>query len=203
MTDQDTELIEGICRKDKRSFELLYKGYYKKLYILAFQYVRQPEMAEELVNDVFLKLWNDAEQLNIRQSLGSYLSRCIINTALNMIKKENRKAFHQEKFLSGYEESEMGNDEAQMLENKLIRLEKALESLPPQCKKVIMMSKFDKCKQQEIADALNISVKTVKSHLTNGYEKIRVMLSKEQVLFFFLFLLFAVELRLLHLNIVL
>lgn len=203
MTDQDTELIEGICRKDKRSFELLYKGYYKKLYILAFQYARQPEMAEELVNDVFLKLWNDAEQLNIRQSLGSYLSRCVINTALNSIKKESRKAFHQEKFLSGYEESELESDEAQMLENKLIRLEKALESLPPQCKKVIMMSKFDKCKQQEIADALNISVKTVKSHLTNGYEKIRVMLSKEQVLFFFLFLLFAVELRLLHLNIVL
>lgn len=200
MTDQDTELISGICRKDKQSFELLYKGYYRRLYILAFQYVRQQELAEELVNDVFMKFWNDADQLNIRQSLGSYLSRCTINTALNNIKKENRKAFHQEKFLSGYEEVEVENDEAQMLESKLIRLEKALDSLPPQCRKVIMMSKFDKCKQQEIANTLNISVKTVKSHLTNGYEKIRVMLSKEQVLFLFLF---AVGLRLLHLNIVL
>lgn len=199
MTNKDTELIEGICRKDKRCFEQLYKGHYKKLYILAFQYVRHQEMAEEIVNDVFLKVWNDAEQLNIKQSLGPYLSRCVINMALNSIKKENRKAANELGFLSGYEEHEEDNDAAQILEDKLLRLEKALESLPPQCRKVLMMSKFDKCKQQEIADALNISVKTVKSHLTNGYEKIRVMLSKEQVLFFFLFLLSAVELRLLHL----
>jgi RNA polymerase sigma-70 factor (family 1) len=197
MTNKDNELIEGICRKDKQCFELLYKGHYKKLYVLAFQYVRQQEMAEEIVNDVFLKVWNDAEQLNIKQSLGPYLSRCVINMALNSIKKESRKAANELRFLSGYEEYEEENDAAQILENKLIRLEKALDSLPPQCRKVIMMSKFDKCKQQEIADALNISVKTVKSHLTNGYEKIRVMLSKEQVLFFFL--LSAVELRLLHL----
>ncbi len=87
----------------------------------------------------------------------------------------------------GFQEEEHQSDEALVLEQQLQQLEMALDQLPPQCKKVMMMSKFDKFKQQEIADRLNISIKTVKNHLTQGYEKIRVMLSKEQVFLLFLF----------------
>ena len=177
--NNDTELIRGICEKDKQSFEHLYKLYYQKLFLLCYKYVRNQERAEEIVHDVFLKIWDNAAELSIKQSLGSYLSKSVINTALNTIKKEKRNDIHIEKYQNTFEEAEEFNDEAQLLEDKLIQLEQAIETLPPQCKKVLMMSKFDKCKQQEIADTLNISIKTVKNHLTNGYEKIRTIITKE------------------------
>lgn len=197
MTDRDIELLKAVGKKDNQSFEALYKSYYKKLYVLAYRYLRSEEAAEEVVNDVFLKIWADAAQLTINQSLGSYLSRCVINAALNRIKKEKQEAVKQEQYTTGFEEIDDENDEAQLLEDKLMRLEKAISDLSPQCQKVLMMSKFDKCKQQEIADTLNISIKTVKSHLTYGYQRIRSIMGKEG-LFIFIFILFQVSLRLIH-----
>lgn len=187
MTEKETKLLDRICKKDQGSFESLYKTYYSKLYVLAFKYVRNQEIAEELVNDVFLKIWVDAARLNITQSLGLYLSRCIVNAALNNLNKEKKTAGKQEKYLQEFDEIDDADDEAQILEEQLLKLEKAIEHLPPQCKKVMMMSKFDKYKQHEIADALNISIKTVKNHLTQGYEKIRGLLSKELIIMAILF----------------
>ncbi|GGE52502.1 RNA polymerase sigma-70 factor (ECF subfamily) [Pedobacter psychrotolerans] len=182
MTDYDTALIHGINLKDRKSFEALYKRHYRKLYMLGYRYLGDQERTEEIVHDVFLRLWNNPLQINIKQSVTSYLSRCIINSALNTIKKEKRMTNHFEAYTADFEEAEEDHDEATLLEDKLVLLEKAIESLPPQCKKVLMMSKFDKCKQQEIADSLNISIKTVKNHLTNAYEKIRGLIPKGELL---------------------
>ncbi|WP_145860377.1 RNA polymerase sigma factor [Pedobacter suwonensis] len=179
MIDHDAELMRGIRQKNKESFEQLYKLYYKKNYLLAYKYLRNQEQAEEIVHDVFLKLWNNGREISIKQSLGAYLSRSIINGSLNLIKQQQRLDAHVESFRYAIDEEEEFNDDAQILEDKLQRLEQAIETLPPQCKKVLMMSKFDHCKQQEIADALNISVKTVKNHLTLGYEKIRMLMKKD------------------------
>jgi len=179
MIDHDAELMRGIRQKNKESFEQLYKLYYKKNYLLAYKYLRNQEQAEEIVHDVFLKLWNNGREISIKQSLGAYLSRSIINGSLNLIKQQQRLDAHVESCRYAIDEAEEFNDDAQILEDKLQRLEQAIETLPPQCKKVLMMSKFDHCKQQEIADALDISVKTVKNHLTLGYEKIRMLMKKD------------------------
>lgn len=179
MIDHDAELMRGIRQKNKESFEQLYKLYYKKNYLLAYKYLRNQEQAEEIVHDVFLKLWNNGREISIKQSLGAYLSRSIINGSLNLIKQQQRLDAHVESFRYAIDEAEEFNDDAQILEDKLQRLEQAIETLPPRCKKVLMMSKFDHCKQQEIADALDISVKTVKNHLTLGYEKIRMLMKKD------------------------
>lgn len=179
MTDKETVLLDRICKRDQSGLEALYKTYYTRLYILAFRYVKNQEQAEEIVNDVFLKIWQEAARLTITQSLSHYLSRSIVNTSLNHINKEKKEISRQDKYLSDFNESEADEDEALLLEEQLLKLEKALNQLPPQCKKVMMMSKFEKLKQQEIADTLNISIKTVKNHLTQGYEKIRSILTKE------------------------
>lgn len=182
MIISDADLISRIVQKDKTSFEYLYKNYYKKLYLLGYQYMRNQEQAEEIVQDVFINVWNNAAGLQIRQSLGAYLSRCIINTSLNLIKKEKRWSAHLERYHYTLDDTEEPDDYAQLLEDKLVRLEQAIEMLPPQCKKVLMMSKFEHSKQQEIADKLNISIKTVKNHLTLGYDKIRIMMQQQQPL---------------------
>lgn len=179
MTDKEIVLLDRICKRDQGGLEALYKTYYTRLYILAFRYVKNQEQAEEIVNDIFLKIWQEAARLTISQSLSHYLSRSIVNASLNHINKEKKEISRQDKYISDFNESEEEGDEALLLEEQLLKLEKALDQLPPQCKKVMMMSKFEKLKQQEIADTLNISIKTVKNHLTQGYEKIRSILTKE------------------------
>jgi RNA polymerase sigma-70 factor (ECF subfamily) len=177
MNHSDAELYQGICRQDRQSFEFLYKSHYRKLYVLSYKYLRNEEQAEEVVNDVFMKVWNLGDRLDNKHSLSAYMSRSVANASLNIIKSNQRYDGKLDSFKHTLSESDEMEDQAGLLEERLVKLEAAIELLPPQCKKVLMMSKFESYKQQEIADALNISVKTVKNHLTLGYEKLRVLMS--------------------------
>jgi RNA polymerase sigma-70 factor (family 1) len=171
--DQENELFARICQKDQKAFEQLYRTHYRRLLILAFQYVKSKEMAEEIVNDVLMKIWKEAPRLNIAHSLRPYLSRSVVNRSLNVIRQQNRLTVKLEQYQAGSIKTDESEDQAAVLEDQLLKLEQALEGLPPQCKKILMMSKFEKCKQKEIAERLNVSIKTVKNQLTIGYEKIR------------------------------
>jgi RNA polymerase sigma-70 factor (ECF subfamily) len=115
----------------------------------------------------------EAPRLNIAHALRPYLSRSVVNRSLNVIRQENRQAAKFNQYQVNALIPDGDEDEAAVLEEQLLQLEKALEGLPPQCKKILLMSKFEKCKQQEIADRLNVSIKTVKNQLTIAYEKIR------------------------------
>ncbi|TZF85918.1 RNA polymerase sigma-70 factor (plasmid) [Pedobacter sp. BS3] len=176
--EKDRDIIEAIRLRDRKVFETLYKTYYTGLYTLSYRYVGQHEIAEEMVNDVFISIWHKADHIQIESSMKNYLIRSVINTSLNYIKKEKGSTKKQEKYgLDNSETEELTDSRYEEQENLLLRLEKALELLPPQCKKVMMMSRFEKMKQQEIADSLNISIKTVKNHLTYGFARLRQVLA--------------------------
>jgi len=171
--DQDNELFARICQKDQKAFEQLYRTHYRRLLILAYQYLKNEETAEEVVNDVLMKIWNEGARLVITHSIRPYLSRSVVNRSLNVIRQQNRQLVKFDKYQADIQGPGPCEDQATALEEQLLKLEKVLEDLPPQCKKILMMSKFEKCRQQEIADRLNISIKTVKNQLTIGFEKIR------------------------------
>jgi len=171
--DQDNELFARICQKDQKAFEQLYRKHYRRLLILAYQYLKNEETAEEVVNDVLMKIWNEGARLVITHSIRPYLSRSVVNRSLNVIRQQNRQLVKFDKYQADIQGPGPCEDQATALEEQLLKLEKVLEDLPPQCKKILMMSKFEKCRQQEIADRLNISIKTVKNQLTIGFEKIR------------------------------
>src|SRR3989339_705419 len=84
----DNEILQAISSKNQAVFYKLYINYYKKLYIISFKYTRNQELAEEVVHDVFIKIWNHSGNLNINQSLSSYLSKAVINTSLNVLKSQ-------------------------------------------------------------------------------------------------------------------
>jgi RNA polymerase sigma-70 factor (family 1) len=171
----DQDLINQIQQKNITAFESLYKKYYKKLYILSFQYVLNHEVAEEIVHDVFINIWKMSGQIAIEQSLEKYLSRSVINRSLNHIKNENKIKTRQKQYLKGQTEFEESVS-AEEIETLLMRLEDALNALPPQCKKVMMLSRFERLKQKKIAEEMGISIKTVKNHLTYGFDKMRALL---------------------------
>ena len=157
---------------DKETFQELYIHHYKKLYLVAYQYIRDETLAEEIIHEVFLKIWKNKLEITIHTNPRSYIFQAVVNTSLNYIEKEKRLRKLEKVYLEEFMEFQTW-EEAEKLEKKLILLEKAINSLPPQCQKVIRLSKIKGLKQKEIAEELDISIKTVKNHISYGYDKIR------------------------------
>lgn len=176
----EQEIIDALGKRDKKVFESLYKTYYKQLFAVAFRYVKQAPAAEEVVHDVFLMIWKKADQLSIQYSIKSYLYKAVVNSSLNYIKKEKTETGKQEAYMKLRVTEDTENDDNERKESLLISLEKAIEILPPKCKEVMYLSRFGKLKQQEIAVQMQISVKTVKNHLTYGFQKLREHLEQQQ-----------------------
>lgn len=177
---EEQELIAAVKKQDRKAFEKLYKQYYRQLFALAYRYVGQAPVAEEIVHDVFLNIWKMAERLTVQSSIKSYLSRAVINSSLNFIKKEKIEHGKQNAYMVVESDDETENEQKERKESLLNSLENALAILPPKCREVMYLSRFGKLKQQEIATQMNISVKTVKNHLTYGFLKLREQLEKQQ-----------------------
>ncbi|KIO76342.1 RNA polymerase sigma factor [Pedobacter lusitanus] len=186
---EEQELIAAVKAHDRKAFEKLYKQYYRQLFALAYRYVGQAPVAEEIVHDVFLTIWKMAGQLTVQSSIKSYLSRAVINSSLNFIKKEKTNHEKQNAYMVTESDDETEKEQNQRKESLLNSLENALAILPPKCREVMYLSRFGKLKQQEIAAQMNISIKTVKNHLTYGFQKLREQLEKQQQNLFLLLLI--------------
>ncbi|MHB1920953.1 MAG: RNA polymerase sigma-70 factor [Chitinophagaceae bacterium] len=172
MISMEEEMIwKRIQSKDEQAFEAYYKENYTRFFILACKYLKIPEKAEEMVHDVFIKIWLDGNQINLQYSLTSYIYRAVINRCLNKIKQEQREMAHQNDFQlhqpDRYVDRSMEENEIQM------RIFQEIEKLPPQCRKVFQMSRLEALKQQDIANQLGISIKTVKNHMTHALKVLR------------------------------
>lgn len=160
-----------IQQKDIRVFENYYKEHYKKFFLVSYKYVKRTALAQEVVNDVFVKIWEDAEKITIESSLKSYIYRSVINRSINALNKEKKELQNQRELAHLPEETyEIREIETNELK---VKLYKAIDALPEQCKRVFLMSRFDNMKQQEIADKLGISIKTVKNHITHALKQLR------------------------------
>lgn len=161
---------QKIRQRDLQAFETYYKDHYKEFFLASYKYVKKTALAEEIVNDVFLKIWEDAERIVIESSLKAYLYRAVINRSINALNKQKKEDQHQKELIilqqDHYDIKEMELNELKT------QLYKAIDALPEQCKKVFIMSRFDGLKQQEIADKLGISIKTVKNHITHALKQI-------------------------------
>jgi len=166
MSLNEEHIWRSIQKRDGKVFEHYYKEHYKFFFLAACNYLKDPRLAQEIVNDVFIKVWEDAEAIRIQSSLRSYIYRAVINRSLNELDKNKRERQHQSELSRRPEETV---ESREMEEQELrLRLYKAIDQLPDQCRKVFMMSRFEQLKQQEIADQLNISIKTVKNHITRA-----------------------------------
>jgi RNA polymerase sigma-70 factor (ECF subfamily) len=164
----------SIQQKDGQAFENYYKLHYTYFFLCACNYLKDAALAEEIVNDVFITIWQDAGKINIGTSLKSYIYRAVINRSLNALDK-NRRVRENQKELSRLPEGTF--ELREMEENELkIRLYQAIDQLPEQCRKVFRMSRFEELKQQEIADQLGISIKTVKNHITHALKQLTIVL---------------------------
>ena len=162
--NEDKELYLKLKEGDEGAFNALFRKYYSAMCHFANQFLHDRELAEEIVQDMFVKIWEKRAVLNIESSVKQYLFRSIRNHCLNQIQHEKIKKQYADKVLeSAHQEI---NAEQYYLEVDLIsRIEKSIESLPPKRKEIFRLSREQGLKYKEIADTLDISVKTVEAQM--------------------------------------
>ena len=176
MEFQDEQIARLLSNKDEATFERVFKTHYKSLHAYAFTMLKDEDEAEEMVQQVFFKLWERSEHLSFSGPIAAYLYRAVHNESLNFIKHQKVKAGHQlHVAYSMKNKSEQASPKMirKELENKF---REALNELPEQCRTVFQLSRFEDMKYKEIADKLDISVKTVENHMGKALKLLRTKL---------------------------
>jgi len=168
------------------SFTFLFKKYYAMHCARARFLVRSHDDAEDIVQEVFKKLWEQHDRLPPAENPALYIGRAVRNAALNRLQREGRIQNEEitEKHIL-YDES---LDTAEM-ERIRLHIDKAVEELPESCRKIFTMSRFENKSYKQIAEALDISPKTVENQVSIALKKLRQQLANLFVQFFFHFLL--------------
>jgi len=156
------------------SVEKYFRTYYGPLCQTVNKMVRSSAVAEDIVQDVFLKVWNNRTQLDEQKSVKAYLYRAAINTTLNYLEKAKPQTT-----LSDEYENQVGVntiDESVAYQETEHRIQAAIDTLPPKCKVVFTLSRFEEQSYAEIAQTLNISVKSVEKHMGKALKTLREQL---------------------------
>jgi len=169
-------IIAGLKNKDKTVFDFVFSYYYTGLCTYARRWVNDPDVAEDLVQDLFVRLWTDSSKIEITSSLKSYFFTSVKNRAVNHLKHVKIK----EKF--GFQAmnrptEEYGNWE--FTEPELTELiEKGMQKLPPRCREIFILSRFEGKDNAKIAELLGISKRTVELQISNALKILRIELKE-------------------------
>lgn len=174
----DNKIIELIKQGDIVAFNTLFKSVYLPLYIHCRKFIADPEEAKDILQNVFLRFWEKREEIDIHTSLNAYLYRAIQNECLNYLRSTRTIETSQYESLGAdKQEAVEDNDpysELSMLEIEAIT-EKTIEELPDQCKSIFKLSRVNGLKNQEIANKLDISVRTVETQI---YRALKILKSR-------------------------
>lgn len=169
---QWNELKEG----DITAFEMFFKTYYQPLCNYAYTFIQDRDEAEEIVQSAFLSVWEKRDTLDIKTSLKSYLYTMVRNTSLNVIKHEKIKQKYVGEAMAIEDRSHEGVAQAVLSSELEDRIQMAMEVLPEQCRLVFKLSRFEELKYAEIAEQLEISIKTVENHMGKALKIMREQL---------------------------
>ena len=170
-------LIEGLMEGNEKIFDYLFHLYYSGLVVYVDHCVSDKVVAEDIVQDFFVKLWLHHTTLSIKQSLRSYFFASVRNRAIDYLRHQQIKEAAEKRMMKE-SESVSGNQE-QLLESELrVYIDRALDKLPPVCREIFVMNRFDGLKPVEIAAKKGISVRTVEAHIGKALKIMRIELEK-------------------------
>jgi RNA polymerase sigma-70 factor (ECF subfamily) len=173
-----TEQISPTSLKtgDQTAFEMLFRTYYQSLCNYAYTFIQDRDDAEEVVQSTFLSVWEKREALEIHTAVKPYLYAMVRNACLNLLKHEKIKQRHIEGELAVAERSVESVTRTVMASELEVRICKAMDQLPEQCRLIFKLSRFEELKYAEIADQLGLSIKTVENQMGKALRIMREQL---------------------------
>lgn len=163
-----------IAAGDPAAFRELFHLYFHKLSAFACSFVKTEEVAAEITDEIFLRIWNNRATLPEIGSLRVYLYRAVKNESLNYLSRKAKQHLYEPFDDIHIRLTDEQNPEKLMISRELSqRIREAVESLPPRCKIIFKLVKEDGLRYQEVADILNLSVKTVDAQMVIAVSRLR------------------------------
>lgn len=171
--------LQKLLQEDERQFmEALFSTYFPLVCKAIYRLVQDMATAEDLAQEVFIKIWNRRSQLN-EVYFKAYLHRAAVNMALDHLDKNKRRGGpHQE--LGPTQEALAASNAAPTVHVKetKARIQQAIDQLPEKCREIFVLSRYEEMSYKEIAEALQISVKTVENQMITALKKLRISLKE-------------------------
>ena len=166
----DNELQKLLAKRSQPAFEVIFDRYWKKLYNYAYKIYRSEEICQDIVQEIFISLWNNAKDTPIL-NLDAYLTRSVKYKVANHIRSLK---FNEEQIdiLENIAIPEKSVNDIEYIEFEKGVLNE-IDKLSPKCKEVFVMSRFDNYTNSEIAKKLNLSIHTVEKHISNAIKHLR------------------------------
>ncbi|HEY5469534.1 MAG TPA: RNA polymerase sigma-70 factor [Bacteroidales bacterium] len=176
---RDYEIVWRIRQGDVKQFESLFRSSYASLVRYAKTLIKDQDSAEEIVQDLFFRLWQDKEKIKIESSLNGYLFRSVHNKCLHYIEHNRVVERHAEEISARQRDSQETPSDILHYKELQARVAKILERLPERCGRVFCMSRFEGLKYSEIAEKLSVSIKTVESNMGRALKEFRKELTEQ------------------------
>lgn len=180
-----SNFVEGLIIGDDETYTFLFREYYVSLCSYARRYVGRKDIAEEIVSDVFFKIWESRRTLSINTSIKSYLFQAVCNNSLSYLRKLKSENNLEGYFLETTSEnigfaaaSEETEEQSLVMEDMTEKIEDVVNLLPKQQQTAFRLKRFEGRKTKEVAEIMGLSVKTVEMHLSKATLNLREKLQE-------------------------
>ena len=173
MNDNElNKLIQNMMAGDRESFNSVFRRFYTPMVRFCIRFVGDVDVASEIVQDLFVRIWTGREKLNITSSFESYMLRSVRNASISYI---NKVRLHDEAHQQLLADDIDSTDPSEELQSKNLELsyQRVLAAMPEKRREVFLASRFEGLKYTEIADKLGISTKTVETHMSAAIKQLR------------------------------
>ncbi|HJX70975.1 MAG TPA: RNA polymerase sigma-70 factor [Bacteroidales bacterium] len=176
--NQDLYFFSRLKLGDEDAFDYLFNYYYPGLVVYADKFLENKHLAEEIVQGVFMKLWQDRRYIEINSSVKSYLFQSVKYKCLDILKHRKIKNEYARKILNDQEPANEVTWDTYVESELYVILIREIEKLPPECQKVFRYSRIRNYTNKEIAEKLGISVKTVENQISKALKVLRIALKE-------------------------
>ncbi|MDF0718120.1 RNA polymerase sigma-70 factor [Muricauda sp. 334s03] len=175
--DNEPYLVEQLKIGQKEAYAHLFKLYHKELCNYMTAISGNPKVSEDIAQQTFIKIWDNRSKLQIGKNK---LKRYVFKVAYNVFIDSRRKKNKESQLLESLKQQaylEMTEVDSSLFEERLKMVEREIDNLPEQCKKVFIMSKREGLKYREISEQLHISIKTVEVHMARAMKRLKTQLT--------------------------
>ncbi|WP_251795831.1 MULTISPECIES: RNA polymerase sigma factor [unclassified Arenibacter] len=171
-------LLKRLQKGDEKAYVSLVDMYNRRLFGYALTLTNDHALAEDILQNVFLRTWEKRKKLNVHTSLQNYLFKSVYNEFINAYKKNRSTMILEHKYFEGLEKAVNMHNE-QSFDLIIAQITKEIQNLPPKCQQIFVLSKKEGLTNMEISEYLNVSLKTVEAQITKAFGILKERLGKK------------------------
>lgn len=181
----NTELIHALKMGDPKAYTYLVNTYHHKLCVYAYNFTHDRSLSEDIVQNVFMRIWKKRENLKEDFVLISFLYKSVYNEFIDQYRSQKAVYPLEKKYIDALN-AIVENEDEHSLERIIKLVKREIQNLPPKCKEIFLLSKEEGLTNIEIAEYKNLSIKSVEAHITKAYAILRNSLGENTNIYLFL-----------------